>query len=97
MVVVLEEKENSTKLITIVAWFLFVVAIGVAAYFVFFQAPATIQYLPPPDFPNLSGLDDVKKSIDPTKVLQSPLLQQKQYTPVFSGGSVGRSNPFTPF
>lgn len=94
-IIVEEEKKNNAGIVRVVTWLVILVAIGSAAYYVFFAQPQLIEVVAPPNLKNIEPL--AKLNLNPEEVINSQIFRSlKQHTrPVVSG--VGRSNPFLGF
>ncbi len=98
MAIIVEEGGNGTsKVVRIIMWFLILLIIAVAGYYIFFAQPQLIEVVVPS---NLQG-----KSIDPLaginlnpgEVISGEEFQAlKQYVTPPRPGNAGKSNPFSP-
>ncbi len=92
-IVVSEEGEQKIDILNIAIWVFLLVLIGVAAYLIFFRKPELVEVVSPSSFKNIDPL--AKVALNPQEVVNSPDFRSlKQYVPLPSPASVGRSNPF---
>ncbi|MBM3256973.1 MAG: hypothetical protein FJY98_01435 [Candidatus Liptonbacteria bacterium] len=95
-IIIEEEREGGTSLITIVIWIVILGVVGAAAYYLFFKNPDFISFSTPPSFQNTEAL--AKIDLNPEKVVRSPEFQAlKQYTSLPQPSKLGRKNPFLGF
>lgn len=95
-IVVEEEKRSSLNIIGVMMWGLVIVAIGLAAYYLFFKRPELIPITVPANFQNAESLSNIQ--LNPEEVLENSTFKALKtlVNPVKPEG-VGKANPFLGF
>ncbi|OGZ52752.1 MAG: hypothetical protein A3B25_00975 [Candidatus Ryanbacteria bacterium RIFCSPLOWO2_01_FULL_48_26] len=92
-IVVSEEGEKKIDIVNLTIWLFLLIVVGITAYFIFFKKPELVDVASPSSYRNIDPLAQV--TLNPEEVVNSPDFQSlKQYVPLLSPASVGRSNPF---
>ncbi|MEK7608831.1 MAG: hypothetical protein AAB495_04600 [Patescibacteria group bacterium] len=96
MAIVIEGEKRTKGIIGILVWIIVLVAVGAAAYYIFFRRPEIIEIATPANFQNTERLSKVK--LTPEEITQNPLfLKLKAYVSPLVSENAGRQNPFLGF
>ncbi len=95
-IIIEEEKINKSNATNLLGWFVIIVALGAAAYYLFFVSAAPTIITPPAGFSNITPITQI--TINPQAVIASPQftsLTQTVAEPTSTGpAAVGRQDPF---
>ncbi len=95
MAIIIEEEKNKMGAVRFLMWFLILVIIGVAGYYIFFAKPQLIEIATPSNFKGIDPLAGI--NLNPEEVLNSQDFQSlKKYVTPPQPGNAGKSNPFAP-
>ncbi len=96
MAIIIEEKTNSSGIITFLIWLVILGVIGASMYYVFFKNPDLVEFSASSNFQNIQQLSKI--SINSDQLINSPQFQAlKQYITVPTPDNIGRTNPFLSF
>ena len=96
MSIIIEEQKSKSGIASVLIWLVFIVLVGVGAFYVFFKKPESIK------IPLPQNLEDTKKlaglKLNPAEVVGSEKFQSlKPYINIPEARTDGRANPFMSF
>lgn len=95
MAIIIEEEKNKIGIVKFLMWFLILIIIGVAGYYIFFAQPQLIEIVTPSNFKAIDPLAGI--NLNPEEVLNSQdFLSLKKYVTPPEPGNTGKTNPFAP-
>ena len=95
MAIIIEEERHTSEVFRLAAWFVILLILAVAIYYIFFTAPELVVIPPSGNLSNIAPIADSPLTAD--DVVNSPAFQalrKATIPPVSSSTEGGRTNPF---